>query len=156
MIATAIMLAELRAAGVSISCEGGRLIVEAPRGAVTSEKRAELASCKPELLLALELEHAANLPAAQYAAQNPVTGGPGKPATAGQDVPQSWAEWKAAALNRLFQEQGVTGQPSRITAATVRHGEGTGGDERRPEPTNLCLMKPPNYGRNGANAAMCG
>lgn len=34
-----------------------------------------------------------------------------------------WCEWKAAALNRLFQEQGVTGQPGRITAATVRHGE---------------------------------
>ncbi len=34
-----------------------------------------------------------------------------------------WAEWKAAALNRLFQEQGVTGKPGRITAATVRHGE---------------------------------
>jgi hypothetical protein len=26
-------------------------------------------------------------------------------------------------LNRLFREQGVTGQPGRITAATVRHGE---------------------------------
>lgn|ERR1035437_6608619 len=34
-----------------------------------------------------------------------------------------WAEWKAAALNQLFKEQGVTGQPGRITAATVRHGE---------------------------------
>jgi hypothetical protein len=34
-----------------------------------------------------------------------------------------WAEWKAAALNRLFQEQGVTGMPGRITAATVRDGE---------------------------------
>jgi hypothetical protein len=34
-----------------------------------------------------------------------------------------WAEWKAAALNRLFQEQGVTGQLGRITAETVRHGE---------------------------------
>ena len=34
-----------------------------------------------------------------------------------------WPEWKAAALNRLFQEQGVTGEPGRITAATVRHGE---------------------------------
>jgi hypothetical protein len=34
-----------------------------------------------------------------------------------------WAEWKAAALNRLFQEQGATGTPGRITAATVRHGE---------------------------------
>ena len=34
-----------------------------------------------------------------------------------------WAEWKAAALNRLFQAHGATGQPGRITAATVRHGE---------------------------------
>jgi hypothetical protein len=37
----------------------------------------------------------------------------------------SWCEWKAAALNRLFHEQGVTGQPGRITASTVRHGEGS-------------------------------
>jgi hypothetical protein len=39
----------------------------------------------------------------------------------------SWAEWKAAALNRLFQEQGVTGKPGRITAATLRHGERNAG-----------------------------
>jgi hypothetical protein len=36
-----------------------------------------------------------------------------------------WYEWKAAALNRLFLERGVTGEPGRITAATVRHGERT-------------------------------
>ncbi len=35
----------------------------------------------------------------------------------------SWAEWKAAALNRLFLEQGTSGQPGRITAETVLHGE---------------------------------
>jgi hypothetical protein len=35
----------------------------------------------------------------------------------------SWAEWMAAALNQLFKEQGVIGQPGRITAATIRHGE---------------------------------
>lgn len=35
----------------------------------------------------------------------------------------SWAEWKAAALNRLFLEQGSSGHPGRITADTVRHGE---------------------------------
>ena len=35
----------------------------------------------------------------------------------------SWAEWKAARLNRLFKQQGVTGRPGRITAATVLHGE---------------------------------
>src|SRR5262245_46679311 len=32
-----------------------------------------------------------------------------------------WAEWKAAELNRLFQEQGMTGEPGRITAETIRH-----------------------------------
>jgi hypothetical protein len=35
----------------------------------------------------------------------------------------SWAEWKAAALNRLFQRQGVAGKLGRITAATVRNSE---------------------------------
>jgi len=30
-------------------------------------------------------------------------------------------EWKAGMLNRLFQEQGVTGQLGRITAETIRH-----------------------------------
>jgi hypothetical protein len=35
----------------------------------------------------------------------------------------SWAEWTAAALNRVFQEQGATGQLGRIATATVRHGE---------------------------------
>lgn len=35
----------------------------------------------------------------------------------------SWAEWKAAALNRLFQEKGATGKPGRITAETVLDGE---------------------------------
>ncbi|HTX36451.1 MAG TPA: hypothetical protein VME43_15585 [Bryobacteraceae bacterium] len=33
-----------------------------------------------------------------------------------------WAEWKAAAPNRLFQEQGTTVKPGRITASTVGHG----------------------------------
>jgi hypothetical protein len=35
----------------------------------------------------------------------------------------SWSEWKAAALNRLFLEQGTAGQSGRITAETVRHGQ---------------------------------
>lgn len=33
-----------------------------------------------------------------------------------------WAEWKAAALNRMFQDQGVTGLPGRIRTATIMHG----------------------------------
>jgi hypothetical protein len=43
------------------------------------------------------------------------------PDAAGEGV--SPAEWKAASLNRLFEEQGVRGEPGRITTATVRHGE---------------------------------
>ena len=44
-------------------------------------------------------------------------------AATGLEIGIPWAEWKAAALNRIFLEQGVTGKPGRITAATVRHGE---------------------------------
>jgi len=32
-------------------------------------------------------------------------------------------DWKASALNQLFRELGVTGQPGRITAATVQHSQ---------------------------------
>lgn len=39
------------------------------------------------------------------------------------EVGPVWAEWKAATLNRLFKEQGLTGQSGQITAATVRHSE---------------------------------
>jgi hypothetical protein len=35
----------------------------------------------------------------------------------------SWAEWKAASLNRLFRDQGLTGRAGKLTAATMRHGE---------------------------------
>ena len=33
-----------------------------------------------------------------------------------------WAEWKAGALNRLFQEYGTSGEPGKITASTIEHG----------------------------------
>src|SRR5262245_26405965 len=54
----------------------------------------------------------------------------GKPAAEQQDLTSSvndaqgqpWAEWKAAELNRLFREQGATGEAGCITGATVRHG----------------------------------
>jgi hypothetical protein len=57
---------------------------------------------------------------------------------------RTWAEWKAAMLNRLFQEQGVTGQPGRITAATVRDGERKA---ERPEvsPQNEALPADPRH-----------
>jgi hypothetical protein len=38
-------------------------------------------------------------------------------------------ELKAAALNRLFQEQGKTGKPGRIRPETVRHGKTRRGSE---------------------------
>ena len=47
----------------------------------------------------------------------------GDPESARREVWLDWCQWKAAALNRLFKEQGVTGQPGRITAATVEDGE---------------------------------
>ncbi len=46
-------------------------------------------------------------------------------ATASEQV-MSWAEWKAGAINQLFLEQGTTGQPGRIAADTIRHGERRG------------------------------
>lgn len=45
------------------------------------------------------------------------------PEFARREVWVRWAEWKARGLNRFFQEQDVTGQPNRITATTVEHGE---------------------------------
>lgn len=43
--------------------------------------------------------------------------------SARREVWHSWADFKAATLNRLFQELGTSGKPGRITAVTVRHGE---------------------------------
>lgn len=40
-----------------------------------------------------------------------------------QEVLVPWAVWKAQELNRIFHEHGISGEMSRITAATVRHGE---------------------------------
>jgi hypothetical protein len=47
------VLARIRAAGISIHAEGGRLIVEARLGVISSEVRAELAQRKSELIQAL-------------------------------------------------------------------------------------------------------
>jgi len=39
--------------------------------------------------------------------------------------PTPWAEWKADALNRLFQQQGTTGKPARIRAEVLRQPSST-------------------------------
>ena len=53
----------------------------------------------------------------------PLPNAPAAPRLPPEAVPISWAQWKASALNHLFQQQGVVGQPGRIIAATVTHGE---------------------------------
>lgn len=53
-MSAASLLAQLRAAGVSINSGQGRLIVEAPTGVITPELHAELVQCKAELICELE------------------------------------------------------------------------------------------------------
>jgi hypothetical protein len=48
------LLAQLRGAGISITSNAGRLILDAPAGAVTAELRAELVKRKAELIATLE------------------------------------------------------------------------------------------------------
>lgn len=50
------LLESLGAVGISVSSERGRLIVDAPAGAITSQLRAELVSKKAELIAALEMK----------------------------------------------------------------------------------------------------
>jgi len=49
-----------------------------------------------------------------------------EPCLAGREFDErslSWPEWKATTLNKLFLEQGLTGEPGRIITDTVRHGQ---------------------------------
>ncbi|SRR5579871_2378553 len=47
------LLAQLRAAGASISSKNGRLVIEVQPGVVTADLRAELVKCKADLLAML-------------------------------------------------------------------------------------------------------
>jgi hypothetical protein len=51
---------------------------------------------------------------------------------------QIWDEWKAAALNRLFELQGVLGEPGQVTAATVKHPRLQEHRERRKKEEHQC------------------
>jgi hypothetical protein len=51
-------------------------------------------------------------------------------APAGLRTFRSWAEWQAYSINLLFKELGATGQPGRITVATVRAGQETASRRR--------------------------
>jgi len=195
------LLANLRAAGVSICAEDGDLVVEAQSGKVSTDVRAALGQNKAELLLLLAApaEPADPETAVRIRARKLLNGtgvrimilngvssigvwsdldepeireslrslgheltpvryldGTGIPMqyklreVKGEPVPMAvliemerkpaapctvrerlicspegvgWHRWKAAAVNRLFEAQGVTGQPGRITAETIKHGE---------------------------------
>ncbi len=49
-----LLIARLRSLSVSLHSEGTRLIVDAPRGVITSDLREQIARLKPELLSELE------------------------------------------------------------------------------------------------------
>src|SRR5262249_16886123 len=57
VMTAAALLGSLRAMGVAIRSEDGRLIVEAPAGLITAEVGRGLGGKKPELVRALHLEH---------------------------------------------------------------------------------------------------
>jgi hypothetical protein len=62
----------------------------------------------------------------------------------GIQIYSGWAEWQAEMLNRLFQEQGCTGQRGRITPATIRHGQASRASHGKPSgqsPQDTCPDK---------------
>jgi hypothetical protein len=56
-MSAASLLAQLRDEGISISSNAGRLVIDAPVGAVTAELRVELVKRKAELIATLETAH---------------------------------------------------------------------------------------------------
>ena len=56
MSAASSLITKIRAHGISLHREGGRLIVEAPAGVITPDLRVELGRLKQELLSQLDLE----------------------------------------------------------------------------------------------------
>src|SRR5258708_1588366 len=96
---------------IRVKQRDGKLIVRAAKGQM-----------KPEILAGLQ-EHKAEL--LEFLSR---FGGQGVVREAEDsdyldEHGESWAAWKARALNRLFKEQGAKGETARITAATVARGE---------------------------------
>jgi hypothetical protein len=58
---------------------------------------------------------------------------PLEPPAADPDAGIPYCEWRARQLNELFRQHGQTGQPGRITAATVADGLGKALPAKMPE-----------------------
>lgn len=102
-------LSAARAAGVEITVDGDDLVLQAPAPPPVSVLD-RLSRHKAEIVALLR-------------SGNDGWAGEDNQASEAETSGISWAEWKAAELNRLFENQGATGEPSRITAVTVLHGE---------------------------------
>ena len=120
-------LKEARAAGIDITIDNEDLVLQAPApppisvlDALSRNKAEIVALLRPGNDKSVEDRHVFDH---EYAGIRPSR------ISAETETPGiSFAAWKAAALNRLFQEQGTNGEPGQITSATVRRGERKTGD----------------------------
>jgi hypothetical protein len=144
------LLVDLHSRGVFLSVEGDRVRVDAPSEMVTTQLRQTLEVHKEELERLLKFRDAtAETRVSQAATERQVTAEPtgasqteeeangaaeiavqrcSRSARSPEKYGATWPEWKATALNRLFQEQGSIGEPGQITEATIRHGQSTACD----------------------------
>jgi len=117
-----------RAAGVSVGLEGDDLILQASEPPPVAVLDA-LSHYKSAIVAFLREAPAATLNNARASRQH------NHDTVTGHSNARSWANWKAAELNRLFRTRGATGQLGQIDAATVRHGEPLGdGVDSAPKP----------------------
>jgi hypothetical protein len=90
----------LNTARVRISEAAGQVVVSIPA-----------ATDSPEVRGAVQLLYGGRLPVVRVEQQTDPE----------ENKRVSWAQWKARALGEIFREHGTTGEPGRITAATVAH-----------------------------------
>jgi hypothetical protein len=101
---------------------GGVFTIGLWRAADTPEVRAAITALHPGGVQVVHLEDARVPP--PYREHKPLHVKTAAEWTPAEARGVAWAEWKAGVLNRLSEQHGATGQPGRITAATVRDGEG--------------------------------
>jgi hypothetical protein len=126
-----------RAAGVDIALDGEDLVLQAPAPPQAFVLDA-LSRNKAEIVALLRAENDGGT-GGDCQALDHEHAGVRLSSIPAETTGVSWAEWKAAALNRLFQEQGITGAAGQITASTVLRGErrmsgDTGAHVQRPDP----------------------